>query len=398
MKRKLALVLALLMLMACCTEALAAMKCVWCNGKGEVKCTNCGGSGSAPGSVRGSCFKCLGSGYESCRFCGGSGTQGSTPGGGSGSGGAGGGAAGMFINNHKLTLVAGRTATLKVNGTSKTVKWSSSNKAVATVSSKGKVKAKKAGKATITGKVGKNSFTCKLTVKKKVYASSIKLNKPSGTYLIGEGEKLGYTISPKESKITEKYSVSWSSSNTGVAVVDKDGNVTAVGPGSATITAKLKIKKGKTKKASRTVNVETGLNRFTNWFMANSAEANGLRIYYRGADSQIIYDPGANTWTFTQAESDSQERLTFDGSFTGTAYAEYHFKGRFTSLEVTATGTAPVENLSTNCGYDWTFTQGSAVSHSRLANASMATVLSGFQVLLKEQAHVSWKDIGLTGY
>ena len=68
------------------------------------------------------------------------------------------------------------------------------------------------------------------------------------------------------------------------------------------------------------------------------------------------------------------------------------------TTQYTATGTAPVENLSTNCGYDWTFTQGSAVSHSRLANASMATVLSGFQVLLKEQAHVGWKDIGLTGY
>ena len=43
---------------------------------------------------------------------------------------------------------------------------SSSKKSVATVSSKGRVKAKKKGSATITAKVGKKKYTCKVTVKK----------------------------------------------------------------------------------------------------------------------------------------------------------------------------------------------------------------------------------------
>lgn len=48
----------------------------------------------------------------------------------------------------------------------KIVKWESSNKAVATVNKKGKITAKKAGKATITIKSGSKKTTVKVTVKK----------------------------------------------------------------------------------------------------------------------------------------------------------------------------------------------------------------------------------------
>lgn len=60
--------------------------------------------------------------------------------------------------------------TLKVKGvskkTAKKARWSTSNKSVATVK-KGKVTAKKAGKATITCKVKGRKYTCKVTVKDK---------------------------------------------------------------------------------------------------------------------------------------------------------------------------------------------------------------------------------------
>lgn len=71
------------------------------------------------------------------------------------------------LSSEDITLEEGKTKTLKVNGTSSKVKWSSSNKSIATVSSKGVVKAKKAGKATITAKCGGRSLKCKVTVKKK---------------------------------------------------------------------------------------------------------------------------------------------------------------------------------------------------------------------------------------
>lgn len=71
------------------------------------------------------------------------------------------------LNKTKATIYVGKTVTLKLKNNKKKVKWSSSNKKVATVSSKGKVKAKRVGKVTITAKVGKKRWDCKITVKKK---------------------------------------------------------------------------------------------------------------------------------------------------------------------------------------------------------------------------------------
>lgn len=72
------------------------------------------------------------------------------------------------INFKTTTLAVGSSATLKISGTKKKATWSSSNESVATVSAKGKVNAKKVGKATITAKVGGKKYTCKVTVKKSV--------------------------------------------------------------------------------------------------------------------------------------------------------------------------------------------------------------------------------------
>ena len=74
-------------------------------------------------------------------------------------------AAGISLNKTSLSLTVGKSATLKVKGTTAKVIWKSSDKTVATVSSKGKVVAKKEGKATVTAKVQKKSLKCKVTVK-----------------------------------------------------------------------------------------------------------------------------------------------------------------------------------------------------------------------------------------
>lgn len=76
------------------------------------------------------------------------------------------------INKKKATLKVGQTLQLKVTGTKGKIKWKSSKKSVATVSSKGRVKAKKKGSATITAKVGKKKYTCKVTVKKPSTSSN----------------------------------------------------------------------------------------------------------------------------------------------------------------------------------------------------------------------------------
>jgi len=71
------------------------------------------------------------------------------------------------LNKTKATIYVGKTVTLKLKNNKKKIKWSSSNKKVATVTKNGKVKGKKAGKTTITAKVGKKKYRCRVTVRKK---------------------------------------------------------------------------------------------------------------------------------------------------------------------------------------------------------------------------------------
>lgn len=75
------------------------------------------------------------------------------------------------ISKTKATMVVGETMNLKVKGLSKShrkkVKWKSSNKEVVSVSKKGKLTAKRAGKAMITAKVSKKTLRCKVNVKSK---------------------------------------------------------------------------------------------------------------------------------------------------------------------------------------------------------------------------------------
>ena len=73
----------------------------------------------------------------------------------------------LTLNRKKLELKVGSTYKLKVKNYKGKVRWKSNKKKVATVSKKGKVKAIKTGKATITAFAGKTRMKCVVTVKKK---------------------------------------------------------------------------------------------------------------------------------------------------------------------------------------------------------------------------------------
>lgn len=73
----------------------------------------------------------------------------------------------VALSRSSLTLEVGKSKTLKLKGAKATkVRWTTSNKAVAAVI-KGKVKARKKGKATITALYQKKKYKCKVVVKKK---------------------------------------------------------------------------------------------------------------------------------------------------------------------------------------------------------------------------------------
>lgn len=84
------------------------------------------------------------------------------------------------LNKSSLILVKGKTYTLKMKGTKKKVTWKIKNKKIAKLSSKKKssvkIKAVKAGKTTVTAKIGKKTYKCRITVinkaKKKASGTS----------------------------------------------------------------------------------------------------------------------------------------------------------------------------------------------------------------------------------
>lgn len=71
------------------------------------------------------------------------------------------------LNKSHLTMAQGTRRTLKVKGMSGTVIWKSSKKKVVVVDKKGRVTARKAGKAKIIAKIKSRKFVCKVTVKKR---------------------------------------------------------------------------------------------------------------------------------------------------------------------------------------------------------------------------------------
>lgn len=158
------------------------------------------------------------------------------------------------LNKTALSLVTGKAETLTAtvspaDSVDKAVVWKSSNTKVATVDSKGKVTAKAKGTAIVTATVkGAKEVQVKVTVTAPIAAGSVKMNKSSFTLNKGSSYALTAAVSP--SNATDK-TVNWKSSNTKIATVDSKGKVTAVGSGTAKITATTS--NGKTATASITV-------------------------------------------------------------------------------------------------------------------------------------------------
>lgn len=112
------------------------------------------------------------------------------------------------------------------------IEWSSSNVDVAVVDQTGLVTCTGSGTAVISAVAGGKSASC--TVTGHVYVESVTLDVTSLNLGIGEIRQLVATILPYDATVQTP---TWSSSNTGVATVDKYGNVKGVKVGIATITA-----------------------------------------------------------------------------------------------------------------------------------------------------------------
>lgn len=151
----------------------------------------------------------------------------------------------LKIGNYDINFDAGKTSgySLEVGG-----EVSSVNITATTVNSKAKVE----GVGTVALKEGNNTINIVVTaengdkrtytvniirnIQERIPLKSISLNKTDVSLFVGDSATLSVTYNP--STTTDDRTVTWSSSNTKVATVS-NGKITAVGEGTATITAKV---------------------------------------------------------------------------------------------------------------------------------------------------------------
>ena len=159
-------------------------------------------------------------------------------------------------------IAAGKKVQLKAavapsKATNKAVTWKSSNTKVATVSSKGVVTfSKKAGgkKVTITAtakdgskKYGKITLTCMKGSVRKITLSGVK------TLKAGKTAKVKAKVTTMNGKANK--TLTWTSSNTKIATVDKNGKVKAVKGKKGTVTITARATDGSGKKATIKIRV-----------------------------------------------------------------------------------------------------------------------------------------------
>ena len=257
----------------------------------------------------------------------------------------------ITMKQSNITLEEGKTGWVGVNynpsdASDKVLYWTSSNTDVATVS-EGNIKAIREGTATLTAtsRDGGRTATCKVTVTSPiVHVQSISLKTTSLTMRPGDKTTVYAVYNP--SNVTDKV-LTWTSSNTDVATVS-EGNVTAVGVGTATITAKSrdggKTATCKVTVSDGTVKLESISLKTTSLSMKKGDKTTVYAVYNPSNVTDKVL-----TWTSsnTDVATVSEGNVTAVGAGTATITAKSRDGGKTASCTVTVTdGTIKVQSIS----------------------------------------------------
>lgn len=187
---------------------------------------------------------------------------------------------GLILDKSSISLNEGETAKINIasNPNNEVVTWSSNNPNIASVDNSGNVNALAAGTATITAQGTTSSATCVVTVRHPsapILINSLTFYPSSESLTVGKSKTFAPNILPTDAS---NKTLSWNSSNTGVAVVDSEGKVTAVNIGSALISASATD--GSNKNATLTLNVIASTPTTAGWQLVTEAAtlANGDRL------------------------------------------------------------------------------------------------------------------------
>ena len=159
--------------------------------------------------------------------------------------------ASVAVSPHSASVVTNGTVQLSVtlrdaNGnvlTGRTVTWSSSDSGTATVNGTGLVTGATPGTAEIYAASEGHMDSSTITVTAPAVAS-VSVSPTSATLRVSNTSQLTATVRDAGGNVLTGYTVTWSSSATAAATISSTGLVTAVAPGSATITATSSGKSG----------------------------------------------------------------------------------------------------------------------------------------------------------
>lgn len=221
--------------------------------------------------------------------------------------------AGISLNTNSFggSLLVGQTGTIittivPTNATNKTLKWTSSNTGVATVDSTGKVKGVGPGSATITAtSTDGYSISKSTTITVIQQATNISIS-GSSSITKGGSTKLVANLTPSNAN----ESLTWSSSNTGIATVDSSGKVKGIGVGTTTIKC-TGSKSGIV--GSKTIQVTSGTSLITSIKLSGN---DSLAVGARMALTPTITPSTATEYRFTTSNS-SVATVTVNGIVTG---------------------------------------------------------------------------------
>ena len=161
----------------------------------------------------------------------------------------------VVLNNTKTNVDVGSSVKLNAsvlpeNAVDKKIIWTSSDESIAIVDSNGNVTGIKEGTVTITAtSTNGKKETCVVTVK-NVEVKEVIVNPTSASIKLGTTAKLDASVLPENA--TDK-KITWTSSDSSIAAVDNNGNVTGIKEGTVTITATSSNGKVATVKVTVTV-------------------------------------------------------------------------------------------------------------------------------------------------
>lgn len=145
----------------------------------------------------------------------------------------------ITLSTTSVTLDKGSTTQLIATIDSSNVTiidWKSADPNIAVVDSNGLVTGVNGGSTTITVTASNGSTaTVKVNVKVNIATTGVVLNTTSVNLSLGGEAQLSATVSPNDAS---NKTITWSSNNNNIVVVDKNGKLVGKGVGTATITAK----------------------------------------------------------------------------------------------------------------------------------------------------------------